>query len=279
MLFPAWQGAELWISITLSRSIRVMAFALINIQKIKTISELTARWKHNRRISKSWNVNHSKSDKNEHQGEDIPTKILNRIKEINSIRKNEGGRKLRNDTVPAVELVLSASHSFFKGKDDNFINEWAQTQIDWAADYYKGRGRIAGWDLHSRDEKTPHLHIIFIPEVTQFNKHAGKDLPTLSAWKFEGKKSEMNRARSSHAKANKIYGLKRGANYYKEGRTPPDYRSMDELRRLTKQAVDDLELVESLYDVDMLEILDQEQSNQLKKIKDRVKAPEQTPNA
>jgi hypothetical protein len=54
---------------------------------------------------------------------------------------------------------------------------------------------------------------------------------------------------------------------------------MDELKRATSKAVDDLELVEGLYDIDMLEILDQEQSNQLKKIKDKVKAPEQTPNA
>ena len=257
-----------------------MEYATFNIQKIKTISELTARYKHNRRINISSNVKASEIHKNQHQGKDIPAKIQNRMHDINSIRKNEGGRKLRNDTVPAVELVLGASADFFKDtsvKDDNFLDEWAQTKIDWATDYYKGRGRIAGWDLHSRDEKTPHLHIIFIPETIIADKRTGKNLPTLSAKDFMGTKSEMNRARSSHAKANEIYGLKRGRNYYKEGKTPPDYRSMNELKRATSKAVDDLELVEGLYDIDMLEILDQQQSNQLKRIKKKVRAPEQTP--
>ena len=107
-----------------------MEYATFNIQKIKTISELTARYKHNRRINISSNVKASEIHKNQHQGKDIPAKIQNRMHDINSIRKNEGGRKLRNDTVPAVELVLGASADFFKDtsvKDDNFLDEWAQT--------------------------------------------------------------------------------------------------------------------------------------------------------
>jgi hypothetical protein len=232
-----------------------MDFATFNIQKIKSQSELRARYKHNRRIEISSNIIADQIQYDTYQGNDIDKRIRLRIKEINKERDNLNGNRLRKDSIPAVEIVLGASHDFFNDRDDDFLDDWAQTQLDWAKDYYKGRGKIAGWDFHRHSEKTPHIHIIFIPETEKLDKRTGNMMPTLSAKVFVGNKSEMNRARTAHAEANQEYGLERGRNYHKEGEKPPQNLTLKQLRRLTANEVDELELIEGLWNLDILDNL------------------------
>jgi hypothetical protein len=212
-------------------------FATFNISKIKTSQELRARYKHNRRIGKiSKNVNQQNMNLNHHGKNDIAEFSEKQFRRVQAMRTHAGANLLRKNTVPAVELVLGASSEFFIDKSEKEIIAWGKTQIDWAKEYYKDRGKYLGFDFHL-DEKTPHIHIMFAPIVSKLDKKTGKQLDSYSAKEFVGNKSEMNRARTSHAEANEYYGLVRGKNYHEAGETPPDYTdSIKELRRQTKDA-------------------------------------------
>jgi len=212
-------------------------FATFNIQKIKTSQELRARYKHNRRIGKiSKNVNQQNMNLNHHGKNNIAEFSEQQFRRVQAMRTHAGANLLRKNTVPAVELVLGASSEFFLDKSKDEIIAWGKTQIDWAKEYYKDRGKYLGFDFHL-DEKSPHVHIMFAPIVSKMDKKTGKQLDSYSAKEFVGNKAEMNRARTAHAEANEYYGLVRGKNYHEAGETPPDYTdSIKELRRQTKDA-------------------------------------------
>jgi hypothetical protein len=207
-------------------------YATFNISKISNISSLRARTKHNDRTVFPKNADKGRSDRNHHASQDVYSNITNRINEIQKIRSDAGARKLRSSAVPAVELVLGASSSFFEGMSDSDVVEWANTQRAWAIENYKDKGQLVGFDLHL-DESTPHLHLIFIPETEKVDKTTGKLLPVLSAKDFQGTKAKMNADRTSHALANEQYGLSRGKNYFELGETPPkaNNRTVKQLRR------------------------------------------------
>jgi hypothetical protein len=212
-------------------------FATINIQKIKTDSELEARYNHNRRLGKvSSNVQISQIHRSKHSKHNISDSSQAMFRQVQGNRMKAGANQLRATTVKAVELVLGASGEYFEGKSDAEIYEWGKTQLEWAKEYYKDRGKLLGFDLHLC-ESNPHIHLIFAPVIKKMDKKTGKVLYTYSAKEFQGTKSEMNRMRSSHAEANEKYGLERGKNYFKEGEKPPEYiDSIKELRRKTAEA-------------------------------------------
>jgi hypothetical protein len=173
---------------------------------------------------------------NHHGNSNIAEKSEKCFRQAQAMRTYAGANLLRKNTVPAVELILGASPEFFIGKSKEEIQAWGKTQIDWAKEYYKDRGKFLGFDFH-HDEKTPHIHLIFAPIISKMDKKTGKQLDSYSAKEFVGNKSEMNRARTSHAEANEYYGLVRGKNYHETGETPPEYTdSIKQLRRQTKEA-------------------------------------------
>ena len=199
------------------------------------MAELAGRCSHNYRENISANVKQELVHKNRYSKRRNPLKLFkNTWNKVQGARVSAGARKMRNTTVQAVELVLGASSEFFEGKSQNEIDEWVKLNVAWAGEYYKGRGKIAGFALHM-DEATPHLHILMAPITRKRDKTTGKSLLVYSAKEFVGNKSEMNRARSSHAEAMQTkYPLERGRNYYKDGETPPDYiRNIKDLRRDT----------------------------------------------
>jgi hypothetical protein len=94
--------------------------------------------------------------------------------------------------------------------------------------------------------------LIFLPENNE------SDIPTLSAKKFVGNRPEMRKARTSHANANMLYGLERGKDYYGIGEKPPPNKSLNQLRRETTEAEENLDIL----DLETLEAI-----NGLKKLK------------
>lgn len=254
-------------------------FALFNIEKVGSLGELRGRWYHNTRKSRSWNVNSEKSHHNVGNGVDVYEVIKNRIKDINKQRQEAGAHKLRKTAIPAVEVVLSASHQFFKDKSDDEVLEWAQDQIEWTEERYKGKGKVVGFDLHFKDEKCPHIHLLIIPETLRKDKNTGAPLPVLSAKDLVGNQAKMRADRTSHAKAMAKWGLERGKDYYELGEEPPPYMSMAELRRKTAEAKKELEeasqnlsvldelIIERIADLEALE------SEASKRKKSRNRAP------
>jgi hypothetical protein len=168
-------------------------------------------------------------------------KIFDRVQ---ATRKAAGANALRSSTVKVVEIVLGASHEYFNPKftPETEQEEWRQANLEWAKEYYKGRGIIVDGQVH-RDERSDHWHIMFVPKTTKLDKKTGKTLPTFSAKEFMGNKVEMNKARTSHADAMAKFGLRRGRNYFKEGEKPPAYvKDMKQLRRKTASEIDALDI-------------------------------------
>ncbi|BAY73331.1 plasmid recombinant protein (plasmid) [Trichormus variabilis NIES-23] len=84
------------------------------------------------------------------------------------IAEHEQRRKIRTDAVYCVELLLSASPSYFRPDcptnagyyDPQKLDDWVEATHQWLADEYGDR--IVRAELHL-DEATPHIHAYFVP--------------------------------------------------------------------------------------------------------------------
>ncbi|MGF1937637.1 MAG: MobV family relaxase [Nostoc sp. ChiQUE02] len=84
------------------------------------------------------------------------------------IGDSEQKRKIRTDAVYCVELLLSASPSYFRPScptqagyyEPQKLDEWLEATHQWLADEYGNR--IVRAELHL-DEATPHIHAYFVP--------------------------------------------------------------------------------------------------------------------
>jgi hypothetical protein len=219
-------------------------YALINIQKIKTFTELDGRSKHNLRIAYSKNVDATKSRNNINWRANPKLSIKDEAKRIfektQQMRSSKGVKQLRSDTVKAVEIVLSASPEFFEnsfwGETPERITEYFKAQINWAKHHFKGKGKLIAANLHN-DESNPHLHLIFVP-ISLKSTNQGK-VPTFSARDFVGNKTTMSEIRDSHAAFNWMYGLERGEKYFAEGKEPKPYTKSIAAKRNLKDREDE----------------------------------------
>ncbi|MHC5761351.1 MobV family relaxase [Nostoc sp.] len=84
------------------------------------------------------------------------------------IGEHEQKRKIRTDAVYCVELLLSASPSYFRPDcptqagyyEPQKLDNWVEATHQWLADEYGNR--IVRAELHL-DEATPHIHAYFVP--------------------------------------------------------------------------------------------------------------------
>ncbi|BAY41570.1 plasmid recombinant protein (plasmid) [Nostoc sp. NIES-2111] len=84
------------------------------------------------------------------------------------IEEHEQRRKIRTDAVYCVELLLSASPSYFRPDcptnagyyEPQKLDDWVEATHQWLADEYGDR--IVRAELHL-DEATPHIHAYFVP--------------------------------------------------------------------------------------------------------------------
>ena len=223
-------------------------YATFNVLKIRTSGELAARSKHNSRDQNPANlpnsIDLSKIHLNTNGGGNAHLDITNRIAEINEIRKAAGAKKMRSNSVPAVELVLGASVEWFEEATEEQIDYWRLKNVEWAEEHYKDKGKLIRWDFHKDETGAPHLHLIFIPETMKIDKLSGKSVPTLSARDFQGGKAKMNADRSSQAEAMEELGLSRGTNNYLNQKQyeveVEDYQAkLKEYEKLCERFIDD----------------------------------------
>jgi hypothetical protein len=216
-------------------------YALINIQKIKTLSELDGRSKHNLRISHSKNVDATRSRNNwdwfANPKLSVKDEVNRLFEKTQQIRSSKGVKQLRSDTVKAVEIVLSASPDFFEGKTLNEIKKYFFEQMEWARLWFNDVGVPISANIHF-DESNPHLHLIYAPMAIKSTNKG--DIPTFSARDFVGDKKQLSMIRDSHAKFNSYYGLERGERYFEEGRDPKRYTKSIAAKRNLKDREDEL---------------------------------------
>lgn len=218
-------------------------YATFNVEKVIDWRALMIRDRHNRRLYNPPNADPERYKLNVHsKNKNGDSKNVYRFgrhtfEETQMVREEAGARKNRENAVKAVEVVLGASADFFRADDVGSdgkspkIKNWVNANLKWARDYYKDRGKILGFSIHY-DESWPHIHIMFAPISQKIDKSSGKNLPTYNAKEFVGNKTEMKRARTSHADAMKSFGLERGRE--KKWLTQAEKRArMDEFRALT----------------------------------------------
>ena len=75
--------------------------------------------------------------------------------------------RVRKDSVRVVEALVTASPEFFKGKSPKEIQAFFQRAADFLIGRV-GRENIVSAVVHM-DEKTPHLHLAFVP-LTEDNR-------------------------------------------------------------------------------------------------------------
>ena len=135
--------------------------------------------------------------------------------------------RVRKDSVRVVEALVTASPEFFKGKSPKEIQAFFQRAADFLIDRI-GRENIVSAVVHM-DEKTPHLHLTFVP-LTKDNRLCAKEIignrANLTKWQDD-----------FHAyMVEKYPDLERGESASKTGRKHIPTRLFKQAVNLSKQA-------------------------------------------
>ena len=141
-------------------------------------------------------------------------------------RIEQAGCRTRKDSTRFVDTLITASQEFFKGKPPKEIQAFFQRAADFLIDRV-GRENIVSAVVHM-DEKTPHLHLTFVP-LTE-NRLCAKEIignrANLTKWQDD-----------FHAyMVEKYPDLERGESASKTGRKHIPTRLFKQAVSLSKQA-------------------------------------------
>ncbi|WP_318670702.1 MobV family relaxase [Nostoc flagelliforme] len=122
------------------------------------------------------------------------------------IAEHEQKRKIRTDAVYCVELLLSASPSYFRPDcptnagyyEQQKLDDWVEATHQWLADEYGSR--IVRAELHL-DEATPHIHAYFVPVDDQGQLRCNHF--------FDGRQ-KIHEFQDSYYQTMRLIGLERG---------------------------------------------------------------------
>ncbi len=98
----------------------------------------------------------------------------------------EAGCKARKDSVRIVETLITASPEFFQGKSDKEIRAYFERALEFMKTK-QDLGTFVSAVVHM-DEKTPHMHLCFVP-ITEDGRLSAKDIvgnrKKLTQWQDE----------------------------------------------------------------------------------------------
>ena len=159
-------------------------YAILRFAKYKgpTLSRIEA---HNERTKDSYasnpDIDTERSRLNFH-----PVKPKGKYREVSNRIIRESGCRVRKDSVTAVEVLITASPEFFEGKKPREVKEF----FDHALEFMKTKQNAATYisAVVHVDEKTPHMHLIFVP-LTPDNRLSAKTIignrKKLTQWQDE----------------------------------------------------------------------------------------------
>ncbi|WP_161599645.1 MobV family relaxase [Hymenobacter nivis] len=185
-----------------------MPQVIIRVAKIKTQSAAQGKTKHNYRLMNTPNADPELTTALNQElvntsQRDYWTLANERIAE--GIAKTARGkpRKVRDDQVHAVEVVLTASPDWFKRgeggqAEDVRGSKWVTDNLDFLKNRY-GAKNVVSFTLH-QDETTPHIHAVVIP-LTEKGRLSADTL-------FN--RTSLTQLQTDYAKAMATHGLERG---------------------------------------------------------------------
>ena len=116
----------------------------------------------------------------------------------------DAGCRTRSDSVRVVEALVTATPEFFKGKKKNEIKAYFQEALDFIQQHQNPKTIISA--VVHMDEKTPHMHLCFVP-ITPEGKLSAKyflgNQKSLSEWqtayheRMSARWNELERGQSS----------------------------------------------------------------------------------
>lgn len=162
-------------------------YAVITLEKVKTLEDFAARMAHNHRT--------------------IPCPYASVEDRARNIVKGctaaefiaDLPEKRRKDAVIAIEAILTASPEFFDYGDAAQLEEWIEANRAWLDETYPGR--VRSFVVHL-DEKTPHIHVML---STLDAKTGNLNYKTILP-----KKSSLTELQDAYSEAMKRFGLRRG---------------------------------------------------------------------
>lgn len=138
----------------------------------------------------------------------------------------EAGCRTRSDSVRVVEALITASPEFFSGKRSEDIREYFSYALEFI-EKHQARETMISAVIHM-DEKTPHMHLCFVP-LTQDKRLSAKEIlgnkKKLTWWQDEFFKHMVE----------KYPELERGESASKTGRSHIPPRLFKEAVHLTTQ--------------------------------------------
>lgn len=178
-----------------------MPQAIIRVAKIKTAGAARGKTAHNYRLMETPNADPNRTQALNHEyintdRADYWSLAEQRIVEVVT-------RKVRDDQVRAMEVILTASPEWFKRGPDGQAQDMRESK--WVADnlhFLKekfGEKNVVSFTLH-QDQKTPHVHAVVIP-ITDKNRLSADTL-------FNPK--TLSQLQTDYAAAMAEYGLERG---------------------------------------------------------------------
>lgn len=142
--------------------------AILRVEKIKTMSGLAARGKHNFRERETPNADAERTPLNRVAGAKSTDDLMQRVSELLPVKR-------RKDAVIALEYLITASPEHFSG--------WEKKGADWGLGYFQdaiawlekrhGKENVICKTVHL-DESTPHLAAFVVPK-TKDGRLAAKD--------------------------------------------------------------------------------------------------------
>lgn len=193
-----------------------MSFAIIRNEKY-TKDELIQISPHNERVKKKYsneNIDKTKSHLNYHiKSTQSPNylKEFKRLKEENNLKG-----QLHKNSIYACEMIITSDTTFFDNLRQNSTNtdrikQFFQDSFDFVSTYNNlGVENIISAVVHL-DEKTPHMHLVFIPVVDCKDKN-GNNIRKIGGYDFWKEKNSYNKLQDRFYKyiTEKGYNLERG---------------------------------------------------------------------
>ncbi|WP_230980992.1 MobV family relaxase [Rossellomorea arthrocnemi] len=159
-----------------------MSYAIIRMQKMKSPAIKGIQF-HNQRERESEtnpDIEEAKSHLNYDLHNEAPIDYLETINKKIEDGVDTGGKKIRKDAVRLCEFLITSDKSYFDGLTEEREKEFFEKAYEFIEDRY-GKENIVYATVH-KDEKTPHLHVGFVP-ITEDQR--------LSAKEFFGQKKQL----------------------------------------------------------------------------------------
>lgn len=206
-------------------------YAIFRSEPIMTIPDLAQIGLHNKREKKAYQSNKDikiELSKNNIELVPLSVKYVKGFDELTKEYKKEheermkterGDRKKRyhemlnsSRNCVADELVMTASHNFFKDMSREQIKEWADTCMEFV---YNDLGYKKEQILHATvhlDEETPHIHCVVVPLVKKLDNRTKTERYTISKKQYIKDKLQLSKLQDMYHKrlTEKGYDLERG---------------------------------------------------------------------